>query len=437
MTGLQLSIDKALAFVSGDEIRSFEADITLHLEKIYQKTGRGNDFLGWVDLPSKTERALLKSLLEDAARIREQSDVVVVTGIGGSYLGTRAVTDALGHAFNAMMTKETRKAPLLLYAGHHLDAAYLSELLGLLDDRDYSVIVISKSGTTTEPAVAFRLLKKHLEGKYGRREAARRIFAVTDAARGALRQLAGSEGYSTYVIPDDVGGRFSVLTPVGLLPIAAAGFDIYGLMEGAAGMERFLKQQKDLFSNPAALYAVTRNILYRKGKTIEILAAYNPALFYLVEWWKQLFGESEGKEHKGIFPAGVGFTTDLHSMGQYIQEGLRNVFETVVRVEKSRYDLEIPHDPENLDGLNYLAGKTISHVNHMAAKGTMLAHVEGDVPNMEISLPEISEATLGEIIYFFEMACAISGYMLGVNPFDQPGVEAYKKKMFELLGKNQ
>lgn len=435
MIGLRLSIDKTASFFSREEIRLFESEVALHREQIYNKTGKGNDFLGWVDLPSQTTRELIQRVSDDARRIREQSDVVVVTGIGGSYLGTRAVTEALGHSFSPLLAKENRKAPLLLYAGHHLDADYMHQLLSLLDTRDYSVIVISKSGTTTEPALAFRLLKNHLEKKAGREEAARRIYAVTDAAKGALKQLADAEGYSTYVIPDDVGGRFSVLTPVGLLPIAAAGFDIKELLRGAAAMETFLREEDRLFENPAALYAITRNILYRKGKTTELLAAYNPSLFYFVEWWKQLFGESEGKEQKGIFPAGVGFTTDLHSLGQYIQEGLRNIFETVIRVEKPQHDMDIPFDPDNLDGLNYLAGKTISHVNHMAAKGTMMAHVEGDVPNLEISIPVLSETTLGELIYFFEMACALSGYTLDVNPFDQPGVEAYKKKMFELLGK--
>lgn len=435
MVGLKLSIDKTASFLGREEIRLFESEVALHREQIYNKTGKGHDYLGWVDLPSQTSQELIQRVSDDARRIREQSDVVVVTGIGGSYLGTRAVTEALGHSFSPLLNKDNRKAPLLLYAGHHLDADYMHQLLALLDDRDYSVIVISKSGTTTEPAVAFRLLKNHLEKKVGREEAARRTYAVTDAAKGALKQLADAEGYSTYVIPDDVGGRFSVLTPVGLLPIAAAGFDIEALLRGAASMEQFLREEDRLFENPASLYAITRNILYRKGKTTELLAAYNPSLFYFVEWWKQLFGESEGKEQKGIFPAGVGFTTDLHSLGQYIQEGLRNIFETVIRVEKPHHDMVIPSDPDNLDGLNYLAGKTVSHVNHMAAKGTMLAHVEGEVPNLEISIPVLSETTLGELIYFFEMACALSGYTLNVNPFDQPGVEAYKKKMFELLGR--
>ena len=435
MTGLTVSIDKTEGFVSREEIQLFKSEVALHRDHIYKKTGQGSDFLGWVDLPAQADPDLFARIADDAALLREQSEVVVVTGIGGSYLGTRAVTEALGDPFLSMAAEPGRKTTQLLYAGHHLDASYMHRLLQVLDQKHYSVIVISKSGTTTEPAIAFRLLKNHLEKKYGRKKAAQRIFAVTDAAKGALRTLADAEGYTSYNIPDDIGGRFSVLTPVGLLPIATAGIDISQLMQGATAMHDFLKKEDDLYHNPAILYALARNILYRKGKTTELLAAYNPSMFYFIEWWKQLYGESEGKELKGIFPAGVSFTTDLHSMGQYVQEGLRNLFETVIRIEKPRFDLEIPADAANLDGLNYLAGKTVDHVNQMAAKGTMMAHVEGDVPNLEISIPQCSEHTMGELIYFFEMACAISGYILGVNPFDQPGVEAYKKKMFDLLGK--
>jgi glucose-6-phosphate isomerase len=435
MIGLKVNTGNIAGFVEKEEIRLFESELSLHRENIYQKTGKGSDFLGWVNLPSEFEEGLLSRINEDATRIREQSDYVVVTGIGGSYLGTRAVTEALGHPFSNLQNKAERNAPLLLYAGHHLDAEYLNQLLEFLNNKEYSVIVISKSGTTTEPAVAFRLLKNHLENKYGKKEASRRIYAVTDAARGALKQVADNEGYSSYVIPDDVGGRYSVLTPVGLLPIAAAGFDISRMIDGAAKMETFLRQEEDIFKNPAALYAIVRNLLYRKGKTIEILAGYTPSLFYFIEWWKQLYGESEGKDQKGIFPAGVGFTTDLHSMGQYIQEGLRNIFETVIKIDKPRGDLEIPADSDNLDGLNFLAGQRLSHVNQMAATGTMIAHVDGGVPNIEIEIPGMSETSLGELIYFFEMACALSGYMLDVNPFDQPGVEAYKKNMFALLNK--
>ncbi len=435
MIGLNVRVGNIAAFAGQEEIGLFKSELLLHRNAIYQKTGKGNDFLGWVDLPSGISADTLQQMSDDAARIREQSELVIVTGIGGSYLGTRAVTEALGSAYGHLLPANERKAPLLLYAGHHLDASYMHQLLELLDSKDYSVIVISKSGTTTEPAVAFRLLKNHIENKYGKAEASKRIFAVTDAARGALKKLADNEGYTSYVIPDDIGGRYSVLTPVGLLPIAAAGFDIVKLVDGAKRMEAFLKQEEDIFANPASLYAIARNILYRKGKTTEILAAYNPSLFYFIEWWKQLYGESEGKENKGIFPAGVSFTSDLHSMGQYIQEGMRNIFETVIRIDKPSADVEVPFDNENLDGLNFLAGKNISHVNHMATLGTMLAHVDGGVPNLEITIPDLSETSLGELIYFFEMACALSGYMLDINPFDQPGVEAYKKNMFALLEK--
>lgn len=435
MIQLKFNFERASDLISGDEVRLFESEAGLHIRKVYDKTGSGSDFLGWVDLPSSVPAALVEQLLADAARIREQSELVVVTGIGGSYLGARAVTAALSGAFEDHYPPKARGNPRLVYAGHQLDADYMDALMKLLGKRDYSVIVISKSGTTTEPAIAFRLLKAHLEKKYGKKGAGQRIFAVTDASKGALKKLADAEGYATYEIPDDVGGRYSVLTPVGLLPIAAAGFDIKSLLEGARNMEAFLKQEKDFLKNPAALYAVTRNILYRKGKTTEILASYSPSLFYLTEWWKQLFGESEGKEQKGIFPAGVGFTTDLHSMGQYIQDGLRNLFETVLKVEETHSEVIIPHDADNLDGLNYLAGKGLNHVNHMAREGTMLAHVDGGVPNLEISIPSISESSLGELIYFFEMGCALSGYILGINPFDQPGVEAYKDNMFALLEK--
>jgi glucose-6-phosphate isomerase len=435
MTGLKLNLAKARDFISDNEMALFESEIELHRTNIYNKTGRGNDFLGWVDLPSSITEKLLLQLEADAQKIQQQSDLVVVCGIGGSYLGARAVIDALSSPFSALQTKEERKAPLVIYAGHQLDEGYMVQLLELLDKKNYSVIVISKSGTTTEPAVAFRLLKSHLEKKYGEAAAAERIFAVTDASKGALKKLATAKGYATYVIPDDVGGRYSVLTPVGLLPIAVAGIDIRELVKGAKVMEAFLKKKEKLTENPAAIYAIARNILYRKGKTTEVLASYTPSLSFVVEWWKQLYGESEGKEQKGIFPAGVGFTTDLHSMGQYIQEGLRNLFETVLTIESSDKKLEIPTDTDDLDGLNFIAGKRIGEVNRMASLGTMIAHVDGGVPNLEISLPNLDANSLGELIYFFEMACAISGYILEVNPFDQPGVEAYKKNMFALLEK--
>ncbi|MEE4175988.1 MAG: glucose-6-phosphate isomerase [Bacteroides sp.] len=435
MSEIKISLGNARDYISDNEIALFESEVALHRSNIYKKTGRGHDFLGWVELPSNIDAELLDKIEKDARKMQQQSEVVVVCGIGGSYLGARAVIDALSNPFRGLQDKEARKSPLMLYAGHQLDEDYMAQLLELLDEKDYSVIVISKSGTTTEPAVAFRLLKAHLEQKYGEAQAGERIFAVTDADRGALKKLATEKSYATYVIPDDVGGRFSVLTPVGLLPIAVAGIDIRQLVDGAREMQKLLKEKDKITENPAALYAVARNILYRKGKTTEILAGYTPSLNYLVEWWKQLYGESEGKEQKGIFPAGVNFTTDLHSMGQYIQDGLRNLFETVLTIESPARTLEIPADPQDLDGLNFLAGKRLGEVNRMASLGTMMAHVDGDVPNLEITLARLDALNLGSLIYFFEMACAISGYILEVNPFDQPGVEAYKKNMFALLEK--
>lgn len=435
MINLTFDDQHVRSFVSSDEISLFQRELELHHKNIYQRKGKGSDFLGWVDLPAGIDHELLLRLEADAAKIREQSEVAVVIGIGGSYLGTRAVCEALSDSPFQGSAKAGGGHTELVYAGHHLDEDYLHSLLSWLDSKSYSIIVISKSGTTTEPAIAFRLLRAHLERKYGKEAAAHRIFAVTDASLGALKQLADNEGYATYVIPDDVGGRYSVLTPVGLLPIAVAGHNIRELVKGAKMMADHLKKENVIEKNPAASYAVLRNILYNKGKTTEILAGYNPSLTYFSEWWKQLFGESEGKDGKGIFPAGVSFTTDLHSMGQYIQDGLKNFFETVITVEDTRHTVVIPEDKDDLDGLNYLAGKRVSHVNRMAAKGTMMAHLDGDVPNLQISIPAINENNLGELIYFFEMACAISGYILDVNPFDQPGVEAYKKNMFALLGK--
>ena len=435
MIQLKLKIDKADDFVSDQEIKLFESEIDLHFKKIYEKTGAGNDFLGWVDLPSNVSEEFLKDIEDTARKLQKQSQIVVVAGIGGSYLGARAVIDALNSNFHPMQYSQNAD-PLVLYAGQNIGEDYMAQLLRFIDDKDYSIIVISKSGTTTEPAIAFRLLRDHLEKKYGVEAATERIVAITDASRGALKTLADQKGYKSYVIPDDVGGRYSVLTPVGLLPIAVAGFDIRELVSGAKNMQQFIASEKNLFRNPAALYAIVRNILYSKGKTTEIMASYLPNMVIFTEWWKQLYGESEGKDQKGIFPAGVNFTTDLHSMGQYIQEGLRNIFETVIRVENSGEELLIPHDANDLDGLNYIAGKRLSYVNKMAEEGTMLAHVDGGVPNLEIILPQINENVLGELIYFFEMACALSGYILEVNPFDQPGVEAYKKNMFALLEKS-
>ena len=434
MITLKVKIDKTLDGITRDEIKLFETEAAMQQKKVYERSGAGNDFLGWVDLPSRMNGDMLLDIEQTAEKIKMQSKVVVVVGIGGSYLGARAVIDALSSNFQ-LMQHALGDHPLVVYAGHTISEDYTHELLEFLNDKDYSIIVISKSGTTTEPAIAFRILRNHLVNKYGEEESQQRIYAITDASRGALKTLASEKSYKSYVIPDDVGGRYSVLTPVGLLPIAVAGFNIRKLVEGARSMEQYLKSTPDLFSNPAALYAVVRNILYRKGKTTEIMACYVPNMMYFTEWWKQLYGESEGKDTKGIFPAGVNFTTDLHSMGQYIQEGLRNIFETVVRIEKTRYSVELPPDKDDLDGLNFLAGKRLSYVNKMAEEGTMLAHADGEVPNIEVVIPEISEQTLGELIYFFEMGCAISGYILNVNPFDQPGVEAYKKNMFALLEK--
>lgn len=433
MVNISFNHKYSAPFVSEEDIGLFQSEIDLHRENIYRRKGKGSDYLGWVDLPFSFDDEFLARIEEDAALIRKQSDVAVVIGIGGSYLGTRAICEALENTPFSEHTGDKRTR--IVYAGHHLDEDYMHALLSWLDNQSYSLIVISKSGTTTEPAIAFRLLRAHIEKKYGKKAAAERIYAVTDASRGALKTLADKEGYKCYVIPDDVGGRYSVLSPVGLLPIAVAGFSISQLLAGAKKMATFLQNENSVLNNHAACYAVVRNILYKKGRTTEILVGYNPAMVYMTEWWKQLFGESEGKDGKGIFPAGVCFTTDLHSMGQYIQDGLKNFFETVIRVGNAKHTVIIPEDAEDLDGLNYLAGKRISYINEMAARGTMMAHVEGKVPNLEINIPEINEETLGELIYFFEMACAISGYILDVNPFDQPGVEAYKKNMFTLLGK--
>ncbi|HMQ80915.1 MAG TPA: glucose-6-phosphate isomerase [Ignavibacteria bacterium] len=432
---LKLDISHIYETVSQDEIYSYQKAVTGANEMLYNKTGKGSDYLGWLELPSNVSKDEITQIKDCASSLAGKSEIIVVIGIGGSYLGARAVIDALSNNFNSLLSKNERKAPLILFAGENISEDYHAELLGVLNDRDYSIIVISKSGTTTEPAIAFRLLKNHIEKKYGKTEAKTRIAAVTDKAKGALKKLADAEGYQTFVIPDDVGGRFSVLTPVGLLPIAAAGFDIDALLNGAKAMQQLTRDKKSMDENPADLYAAVRNALYNKGKSIEILAGYTPNLNYVVEWWKQLYGESEGKEGKGIFPAGVNFTADLHSMGQWMQEGTRSIFETVISIQNSTHNLTVPSDKGNLDEMNYISGKRLSEVNKMAELGTMLAHVEGGVPNIAISLNKIDEENLGELIYFFEKACAVSGYVLGVNPFDQPGVEAYKKNMFALLGK--
>ena len=433
MIHLKFDYSQALSFVSEAAIQAYQPEIEKHYRELFDKTGKGNDFLGWIELPDQTDDHLLDKIENTAAGLKAKSEVFVVIGIGGSYLGARSVIEAMNSHFSQL--KRDGKAPVILYAGHNISEDYLHDLLGVLNEKDYSLAVISKSGTTTEPAVAFRILRNHLEKKYGVEEARKRIVAITDKEKGALKQLADEEGYETFIVPDDVGGRYSVLTPVGLLPIAMAGYDIRALLDGARRMKLHIQRDYSIAVNPASAYAAVRNELYRTGKTTEIMVNYEPRLFYFTEWWKQLYGESEGKEHKGIFPAGVSFTTDLHSMGQYIQDGLRNIFETVISVEHPDHELRVPEDGKNLDKLNYIAGMPIHEVNHQAELGTALAHVDGGVPNLKLTIPRVSEEILGEMIFFFEMACALSGYILGVNPFDQPGVEAYKKNMFALLGK--
>ncbi len=395
--------------------------------------GAGSEFTGWVNLPKKYNKKEFDKILKTGAKIRRTSDAVVVIGIGGSYLGAKAALEFLAHPFQNQLDKKKRKGPEMYFAGINLSGDYHEGLLDVLEGKDWSIIMISKSGTTTEPAIAFRLLKEKLEAKYGQKKAAKRIFAITDGKKGALRKLAKQEGYETFVVPDDVGGRFSVLTAVGLLPLAAAGINIKSLMKGAA--LALADTQEPTTQNPALLYAAIRNILYNKGKTTEIMVSFEPRFQYLVEWWKQLYGESEGKEQKGIFPASAMFTADLHSLGQYIQEGRRNLFETVLAIDQVKSKMKIPSLGHDNDGLGYLEGKRLHYVNNTAMEGVRNAHVAGGVPNLQLTISKANEETLGYLFYFFERACAISGYMLGVNPFDQPGVEAYKRNMFELLGK--
>jgi glucose-6-phosphate isomerase len=434
MKSIGLNLGKAFGGdVTEAQYKALEPAAGKALESLHNATGQGRDFLGWLHLPSSIEDAGLEDIVNAAARLR-QCEAVVVTGIGGSYLGTKAVVEALSSSFDCLRSERSGD-PVLLYAGHNIGEDYLFELTSWLKGRKYGIINISKSGTTTEPAIAFRLLKDLLEKNIGKEEARSYIVAITDEKRGALRTLAGKEQYQTYVIPDNVGGRFSVFTPVGLLPVAVAGIDIKELVKGAVSMEKETGSSVPFNSNIAAQYAAIRNALYTGGKKIEILANYHPKMHYIGEWWKQLYGESEGKENKGIFPAAVDFTTDLHSMGQWIQEGERIIFETVISVETPENNLVVPSDEANLDGLNYLAGKRIDEVNKMAELGTRIAHVDGGVPNIRITLPRLNAFYIGQLLYFFEKACGISGYMLGVNPFDQPGVEAYKKNMFALLNK--
>jgi glucose-6-phosphate isomerase len=432
MINVGIDIGNVLPFIDGKELEKTKGEVREHHKTLLAGTGKGNDFLGWLRLPSEFPGELMARIRENAEEVRRMADVFVVIGIGGSYLGARAVIEALSKNFRLLRKPDGN--PHILYAGNSLDSGYHSDLLGVLDDNSYVVAVISKSGTTTEPAVAFRLIREHLHNKYGK-QGSSRIIAITDAGKGALKQMADIEGYRTYVIPDDVGGRYSVLTPVGLLPIAVAGFDIEQLIAGAREMQEYLFTVTSSDTNPAMIYAAARNTLYRKGKTAELLVNYQPGLQYFAEWWKQLFGESEGKDLKGLYPSSVGFTTDLHSLGQYIQQGLRNIFETVLSVEHPAAELQIPSDEKDADGLNYIAGKNISEVNSKAETATTMAHVAGGVPNIRITVPHIDEHILGQLIYFFEFSCALSGYTLGVNPFDQPGVEAYKTKMFSLLGK--
>ncbi len=434
MSKVTFDYSKAAAFISEEEVSYMEKLTADAKAQLTAKTGAGNDFLGWIDLPVDYDKDEFARIKKAAEKIQSDSEVLVVIGIGGSYLGARAAIEFLRHGFYNNVSKEVRKTPEIYYAGNSISSSYLKGLLDVVGDRDFSVNVISKSGTTTEPAIAFRIFKEKLEKKYGKEEAAKRIYATTDKAKGALKKLATEEGYETFVVPDDVGGRFSVLTAVGLLPIAVSGADIDQLMEGAAE-GRKLALEQDFAENDALQYAAIRNILLRKGKSVEVLANYEPSCHYVSEWWKQLYGESEGKDQKGIFPASVDLTTDLHSLGQFIQDGSRLFFETVLNVETSREEILIREEAEDLDGLNYLAGKNMDFVNKSAMNGTILAHTDGNVPNLMVKIPEQNEFYLGELFYFFEFAVGVSGYLLGVNPFNQPGVESYKKNMFALLGK--
>lgn len=434
MRKISFDYSNALSFINENEITILSPFIKNAHQMLHNKTGPGSDFTGWVDLPQNYDKAEFARIKEAAGKIRSDSDALVVIGIGGSYLGARAAIEALSHTFYNLLPGDKRGTPEIYFVGNSISSTYISELFELLEGKEISVNVISKSGTTTEPAIAFRVFREYLENKYGKAGAAKRIYATTDRARGALKKLADEEGYESFVIPDDVGGRYSVLTAVGLLPIAVAGIDIDEMMKGAADAAD-LYNNDDVAANGCYQYAAVRNALYRKGKTIEIMVNYEPSMHYFTEWWKQLYGESEGKDHKGIFPAGVDFTTDLHSMGQYIQDGLRSIFETVLSIEKPRKNITIKEDRDNLDGLNFLAGKDIDYVNRMAMQGTILAHNDGGVPNLVVNIPEMNSYWFGNLVYFFEKACGISGYLLGVNPFDQPGVEAYKKNMFALLGK--
>lgn len=434
MSKVSFDYAKAMPFISEEEVTLMSKLVLDARELLVSKEGAGNDFLGWIDLPENYDKEEFDRILKAADKIKKDSEVLLVIGIGGSYLGARAAIEFLRHNFYNMVSKEVRKTPEIYFVGNSISSTYMKHLIDVIGDRDFSINMISKSGTTTEPAIAFRVFKKLLEEKYGKAEAAKRIYATTDKARGSLKNLATEEGYESFVVPDDVGGRFSVLTAVGLLPIAVSGADITKLMEGAqSARKRALEAGFE--ENDALKYAAIRNILHRKGKTVEIMANYEPSVHFVSEWWKQLYGESEGKDQKGIFPASVDLTTDLHSMGQFIQDGARIMYETVIDIETSREEIILEEEPVDLDGLNYLKGKTVDFVNKSAMNGTLLAHTDGNVPNLMIKVPEVSEFYLGELFYFFEFACGVSGYVLGVNPFNQPGVESYKKNMFALLGK--
>ncbi|WP_050183044.1 glucose-6-phosphate isomerase [Domibacillus robiginosus] len=434
MTHIKFDYSNALPFFGEHEIDYLKDAVKVAHHSLHEKTGQGSDYLGWIDLPVDYDKEEFARIQKSAEKIRQDSDILVVIGIGGSYLGARAAIDMLNHSFYNVLSSEKRNGPQVFFAGNNISSTYMSDLIEVLEGKNWSINVISKSGTTTEPALAFRLFRDLLEKQYGKEEAKSRIYATTDKARGALKTVADEEGYETFVIPDDVGGRYSVLTAVGLLPIAAAGADIEAMMQGARDA-REAYSSSELEENEAYQYAAVRNVLYNKGKTIEMLINYEPGLQYFSEWWKQLFGESEGKDFKGIYPSSANFSTDLHSLGQYVQEGRRDLFETVIRVENPRKSLTIEKAENDLDGLNYLAGETVDFVNNKAFEGTLLAHTDGGVPNLTVSIPAMDAYTFGYTAYFFEKACAISGYLLGVNPFDQPGVEAYKVNMFALLGK--
>lgn len=434
MSTIRFDYSKATPFFNQHEVDYLSGAVETAHHQLHNGTGAGNDYIGWVDLPVNYDKEEFSRIQQAAQKIKSDSDVLLVIGIGGSYLGARAALEALQHSFYNVLEKEKRETPQIFFVGNNISSTYIKDLLTVIEGKDVSINVISKSGTTTEPAIAFRIFRDYLEKKYGKEEATKRIYATTDKAKGALKTVATEEGYETFVIPDDVGGRFSVLTAVGLLPLAAAGIDIEAMMKGA-------QDARDAYSNPslaeneAYQYAAVRNVLYNKGKTIELMVNYEPSLQYVSEWWKQLYGESEGKDQKGIFPASVNFSTDLHSMGQYVQDGRRDLFETIINVETVREEMVVEKADNDLDGLNYLAGETVDFVNKKAFQGTMLAHTDGGVPNLILNVPEMNEYHFGYMVYFFEKACAISGYLLGVNPFDQPGVEAYKKNMFALLGK--